>query len=171
MTKATLHALWLGGGGVLATWLAVTPHQGAPSAASTSPAATREATAEDLNAQADRLRARTQAVRLIPSTRNPFRFHAPKAAARVGMSTALSNEPVTPMMAAEELPPSLSLSGVAEQRTPQGVRRTAVLSGDGQIYLAGEGDSVAGSYIVVTVDPEAVVLRDANGDDLRLTLP
>ena len=39
------------------------------------------AVSEDLNAQADRLRERTNAVTLRPSTRNPFRFSASKAPA------------------------------------------------------------------------------------------
>jgi hypothetical protein len=39
------------------------------------------------------------------------------------------------------------------------------------VYLVGEGDSVAGRYTVVTIDPEAVLLRDAAGVEQRLVLP
>lgn len=173
MTKTTLNALWLGGGGVLATWLAVTPNQGVPSAATTAaqrPAVTREPSAEDLNAQADRLRERTNAVTLRPSIRNPFRFSASKAPAASRLVSPAASM-VTPLVPAAPLPPSLTLSGIAEKNTSGGVRRTAVLSGDGQIYLVGEGDSVAGRYTVVVVEPEGVVLRDAIGAELRLVLP
>jgi hypothetical protein len=51
------------------------------------------------------------------------------------------------------------------------LRRTAVISGDGQMYFVSEGDSVAGRYTVSRIDPEAVVLRDADGAELRLVLP
>ena len=51
----------------------------------------------------------------------------------------------------------LKLSGIAQKAG----KRTAIISGDGQVYLVGEGDSVAGRYTVVTIDPEAVLLRDA----------
>ena len=68
------------------------------------------------------------------------------------------------------LPPSLTLAGVAERRTSDGVRRTAVLSGNGQIYLVGEGDSVAGLYTVFAVEAEAVLLRDSTGVEFRIAL-
>lgn len=176
MTKSTLKALWLGGGGVLATWLAVAPNQGAPSSATTAArsAMTRGPTAEDLNAQADRLRSRTNAVALRPSTRNPFRFNASRSAPpqvdRFDASRTAAPAAMTPSLPAAPLPPPLTLSGVTEKRTPQGPRRTAVISGAGQLYLAGVGDTVAGRYTIVTIDPEAVVLRDENGDELRLVL-
>jgi hypothetical protein len=67
--------------------------------------------------------------------------------------------------------PTLKLDGVAERKTANGTSRTAILSGDGQLYLVGAGESVAGRYVVAVVDPDAVVLRDATGLELRLTLP
>jgi hypothetical protein len=66
--------------------------------------------------------------------------------------------------------PSLILSGIAESRIPRGTRRTAIISGGGQLYLVTEGDMVAGRYRVVTVDSDAVTLRDDNGTDIRLSL-
>lgn len=176
MTKSTLKALWLGGGGVLATWLAVTPNPVAPTSATTPARSSvaREPTAEDLNAQADRLRSRTNALALRPSTRNPFRFNAsrsaPPAADRFDSSRTPVPAAVAPSPPAAPLPPPLKLSGVTEKRTPQGARRTAVISGAGQLYLAGVGETIAGRYTIVTIDPEAVVLRDENGDETRLLL-
>ena len=177
MTKSTLKALWWGGGGVLATWLAVTPNPGVSSSAMTNarPAATRTPTADSLNAQADRLRSRTNAVVLRPSTRNLFRFNGARSAApttdRFDPSpTPAAMPPVAPALQDAPPRPSLRLSGVAEKRTPEGARRTAVISGDGQLYLAGVGDTVAGRYVVVAIDPEAVVLRDTSGAETRLLL-
>jgi hypothetical protein len=172
MTRTTLKALWVGGGGILATWLAVSPNQGVPAMTSSTegqrPAAASAATAAQLNTQATRLRERTAAVTLRPSTRNPFRYR-PKSAAR---TPAPHDQTVLPSSAAPAMPaiptgPILKLSGVAQNDG----KRTAIISGDGQIYLVGEGDSVAGRYIVVKVDSEAVVLRDASGAEQRLILP
>ncbi len=176
MTKTALKALWLGGGGVLATWLAVTPNQGVPSSttpAAQRPAEAREASEADWKAQADRLRTRTAAVTPRGSARNPFRFIAPRTDADGGdragsRPSAAVLEPTLP--SAPSLP-SLTLSGVAEKVTPGGLVRTAVITSDGQIYLVGEGDSVGGRYTVVAIDREAVILRDTESAELRLSLP
>lgn len=174
MTKSALKTLWFGGGGVLATWIAVTPNHGVPTAAPTAPqqtAATREQSAVDWKAQAERLRWRTEAVTLRASTRNPFRFNAPKSPPRTGNRVEPEPTPaaVAPVDAPQSLP-SLTLSGIAETKTPEGARRTAVISSDGQLYLVREGDSVAGRYTVIAVNPEAVLLRDSSGAELRLLL-
>jgi hypothetical protein len=174
MTKSTLKALWLGGGGVLATWLAVTPNQSVTPSAPTAgrPVETRTPTAGDLNGQADRLRSRTSAVVLRPSTRNPFRFRDDRAAAPAADRFNASPTPAAVAPSLEDSPPAprLRLSGVTEKSTPEGARRTAVISGEGQLYLAGVGDTVAGRYSVVAIDPEAVVLRDTTGAEIRLLL-
>jgi hypothetical protein len=172
MTKSALKTLWFGGGGVLATWLAVTPNHAVPPVTTTAPqqpAATRDPSAVDWKAQAERLRWRTEAVTLRASTRNPFRFNSPKPAApstpprESGVQSA-AIEPTTPTA---PIGPVMKLSGVAQK----GGKRTAILSGDGQIYLVGEGDSVVGRFTVVTIDPEAVLLRDAAGAEQWLVLP
>jgi hypothetical protein len=173
MTRTTLKALWFGGGGILATWLAVTPGQplpgAAPSAATQPAAASREPNAEDLNALADRLRERTQQLELRPSTRNPFRYSVRKPASR--FDTPRPPEAVQaaimPAMPAAPPRPAFTLSGMAQTAG----KRTAIISGDGQIYLVSEGDSVAGRFIVAQVDAEAVLLRDSDGAELRLALP
>jgi hypothetical protein len=173
MTKTTLKALWLGGGGVLATWLAVTPNQGVPTTARAPAeriAVAQTPSADQLRAQTNRLRERTASVKLGASTRNPFRFNEPRSAASPRSSSAppIAEAPAPPPA---PLPPPLTLTGVTGKQTPSGMKRTAVISGDGQMYFVGEGDTVAGRYTVVKVDPEAVVLRDANGDEMRLGLP
>ena len=171
LTRTTLKAFWFGGGGILATWLAVSPNNGVPSA-STAAAVQRSAsqtrsTAEELNAQAARLRERTAAVQLRPSTRNPFRFSSPKTAtppdAERGVQPLLL-EPVTQTAPAA---PAVTLSGIAQNAGT----RTAIISANGQVYLAGEGDPVAGRFTVIAIDAEAVLLRDATGAEERLVLP
>jgi hypothetical protein len=171
MTKTTLKALWLGGGGLLATWLAVAPNQHVRPSAPTSiqrSAAVNEPSADDLLTQAARLRERIKAVTPRASTRNPFRFNGSKVAASRVPPTPPPPVELAPVDVA--LPPSLTLNGVTGKQTSEGVRRTAVISGGGQMYFVSEGDSVAGRYTVVKIDPEAVVLRDPNGAEVRLSL-
>ena len=168
MTRTTFKALWFGGGGVLATWLAVSPHDGVPTAsrAADVPRQISASVPEELNAQAVRLRERREAATLGPSTRNPFRFNAPKREPQPIPERVVPAAP-EPAVAAGPRPPLLTLSGIAQKAG----KRTAILVGNGQIYLVGDGDSVAGIYAVVRVDAEAVLLRDAAGAEHRLILP
>jgi Tfp pilus assembly protein PilP len=170
MTRTTLKALWFGGGGILATWVAVSPNHGVPTSSQPTSVAqsvvSAEPDADQLNAQADRLRERAAAGVLRSTTRNPFQFTR-----RSNGSARASHADLQPMPAASNLPaaplPELRLSGVAEKAG----KRTAIISSGSQIYLAGEGDSVAGGYTVVTIDPTTVLVRAADGAERRLTLP
>jgi hypothetical protein len=168
MTRTTFKALWVGGGGILATWLAVSPKDGVP-AASQQTAVQRPASSSEpieLNEQTARLRARSAQAKLGSSTRNPFRFSVPKSVPPTFREHAPLPAAAAPIASAAP-PPAMQLSGVAQTNG----KRTAVISGDGQMYLVAEGDSVAGRYTVVKVDPEAVLLRDSSGVEQRLTLP
>jgi hypothetical protein len=173
MTKSTLKALWLGAGGLLAMWLAVTPSGTTPGksriAAADRPVAIHESTADNLAAQEARLRNHAGGVPLSSSTRNPFRFGSRKPDAATPQRGS-AGAPVVSDAPPGPAQPSLILSGIAESRIPQGARRTAIISGGGQLYLVTEGDMVAGRYRVVTVDSDAVTLRDENGTDIRLSL-
>ncbi len=173
MTRTTLKALWFGGGSILATWLAVSPEPVVPSASQTAavqqPASVSQPSAEQLSAQAVRLRERTTAVTLRPSTRNPFQYSSKKPAEDPG--TAQDREvqatAIEAAMPAAPPRPALTLSGVA--RTAG--KRTAIITIEGQIYLVSDGDSFAGGYTVVKVDPETVLVRDGAGAEQRLVLP
>ncbi|HUP41343.1 MAG TPA: hypothetical protein VM115_14565 [Vicinamibacterales bacterium] len=172
MTRTTLKALWFGGGGILATWLAVSPNHGVPAQAPTAavrrPAMEKEPTAEELTSQASRLRNRSGALALRPSTRNPFKYSSTKSSApSPPRERAIDAPPIAPPIPTAPVGPVLRLSGVAQKAG----KRTAIISGDGQVYLVAEGDSVAGRYTVVTIDPEAVLLRDAAGVEQRIVLP
>jgi hypothetical protein len=171
MTRTTFKALWFSGGGVLATWLAVSPNPDnmatpQPSAVRRSASPTHE-TAEELNAQATRLRDRTTALALRPSTRNPFTFNTRRIAPRMATTGARMEAQAPAPAAPVPVAPALRLSGIAQNAG----KRTAIISGDGQIYLVGEGDPVAGTYVVVKVDADAVRLLDPAGIEQRLVLP
>jgi hypothetical protein len=178
ITKTTINALkaLVAGGGVAATWFAVAPTHGAPSASvATSvqrPAAIVEITAEDLNAQATKLREHLNG-QLSPSTRNPFRFGSAKSVASHSGASSAARSSATAAAAAPLVappPPSYTLAGIAEHNAPEGRKRTAVISGEGQLYLVTEGQVVGGRYTVVRVDAEAVLLRDQSGAELTLAL-
>jgi Tfp pilus assembly protein PilP len=173
MTRTTLKALWVGGGGIVATFLAVSPNNGTPAASTAAalrrPASTSGPTAEELNAQATRLRSRTTEVKLPPSTRNPFRFSSPKPNARPGAApdAGVQSAVIAPQFPIAPVLPAMKLSGIAQKDG----KRTAIISVGDQIYLVGEGDPVGGRFTIVTIDPEAVLLRDATGVEQRLVLP
>ena len=173
MTRTTLKALWVGGGGVLATWLAVAPNTGvpaaAPIAAAQRQASPSEPTARELNAQAARLAGRMNAAKLLPSTRNPFRFSPPKHVPQPEPLRQLRPQPsvAEPAIPVASIGPVLKLSGIAQT----GGKHTAIISGEGRVYLVGEGESVGGRFTVIAIDPEAVLLRDSSGAEQRLILP
>ncbi len=172
ITRTTLKALWVGGGGILATWLAVTPNHTAPTAPQTNavqqPAGVAQPpSAEQLNAQAVRLRERTAEVLLRPSTRNPFRYSSKKSGDTPHADSDVQPAAIEPALPVTPPRPALTLTGMAQKAG----KRIAIITIEGQIYLVSEGDSFAGYYTVVKVDPETVLIRDAAGSEQRLVLP
>jgi hypothetical protein len=69
-------------------------------------------------------------------------------------------------------PPVLfRLIGFAEDTGPDGAVRTAIISGQGQLYLVKEGETVASIYRVGEILPDSVELLDSSGGpSLRLAL-
>ena len=174
ITKTTLKTV-IAGGGVLATWFAVAPNHGAPAPVAAPverSAAAHETAANELSVLAKKLRERSSGGQLRASTRNPFRFGTGKTTTPNASRVSGSSMSLPAAIAAPVAPPapSYTLSGIAERNTPEGRKRTAVISGAGQLYLVGEGEMVGGRYLVVRVDPEAVVLRDQTGAEVSLVL-
>ena len=68
-------------------------------------------------------------------------------------------------------PPPLKLSGIGEDAGPDGVVRTAIISGLDQLFLAKEGESVTLRYRVLRISSDVVELTDlVDGSVLRLAL-
>jgi hypothetical protein len=70
-------------------------------------------------------------------------------------------------------PPAVAmrLSGIAEDVTPDGVVRTAIISGFGQLFIVKEGERVLDRYRVAKISAEAVELSDLDeGAVVRLAL-
>jgi hypothetical protein len=122
----------------------------------------RDVTSFDLNDAAERLKSRLNThAQSHALDRNPFEFgHAPVPRPAV-MPAAAATIAAPP--APVDLPPPFTLSGVAEQKTGDVVERTAILTGNSQIYFAKAGDRVVGRYDVTAVGADAVELREIEG--------
>jgi hypothetical protein len=104
------------------------------------------------------------------ASRNLFAFHT-AAHARLA--------PAAPPPAAVEAPvqkpvlalPVFKLAGIAEDPGADGVVRTAIISGEGQVYLVKEGDELTKRYRVAKISAEVVELADQiDGTTRRLAL-
>lgn len=165
--SATLLAAWFSSAASLSLqWNDKTP----PPASGSAPSPT-DGLAEDVQAQARRLKERLSASPLPQQpVRNPFAFASaePSRAARARQAVP-DPLPILPAPAAE---PMLSLIGIAEERRPQGLLRTAMLAADGdQLIVAAIGDVVLTRYTVTVIGTEAIELADStNGQTRRLVI-
>lgn len=172
-------AMYLTGGALLVAWLAAAnmpgPAAPAPRVRAEAQAAGPDALALDVSAQASRLRERmSQAPVPHADVRNPFAFGAPPRPHRppVEAPVPVVVEAPPPVPAA----PTLTLMGIAEENTAQGVRRTAIIAlrqaqgnpepdrgvgGDGDaLFLVAEGQPVGDRYKVTKIGADAVELED-----------
>lgn len=127
----------------------------------------------DVRMQASRLRERlAEAPAPAPAARNPFRF-APRPAPARAVHAAQA-EPERQVLDPDPPPsePALALAGVAEHRKEDALVRTAIITGlADELYLAAEGDEIAGIYRVRAITASAVELEHiATGAIRRLQL-
>ena len=99
------------------------------------------------------------------SNRNLFSF---RSAAR---ATPAPSAPPTPaLVEAPPMPPPLpplKLVGVAEDPGTDGPARTAIVSGDGQLFTVKEGENVTARYRVVRISADVVELIDLTDQSVR----
>lgn len=111
-----------------------------------------------MQSEIDRLHDRLSPAARPSHSRDLFRFNAPKprraaqAAIPIAAAVAVATAPV------QEQPPALQLIGVAEDALPDGVVRTAILSGLGDVFLVKAGDVISGRFRVDHVAADAVQL-------------
>jgi hypothetical protein len=171
-------AAYVGGGALLVAWFAAAsapmrepmPPRDAPR--ETAATSGTGSLASEIQSQAARLRERlAQAPRPDLRQRNPFRF-APIAAAARPAAGAAAPASVEPPPMPLETPPALTLMGIAEDQTPIGLHRTAVIGGPGDaVFVVMEGQAVADRYRVTTIGQDAVELKDlTTGGYRRLAL-
>lgn len=159
-------ALYLTGGTLFVAWLAAAnmpsqdAHQ-APDPARPSEAISTATLADEVQAQALRLHSRmAQAPVPENSPRNPFSFAPTRRAERAAQSVTatVADEPPLPVVPP---PPMLTLMGIAEESVIGGIRRTAVIGGDGDtIFMVTEGQAVGDRYRVMKIGADAVELED-----------
>jgi hypothetical protein len=119
-----------------------------------------DALAADVQAQAGRLRERlSNAPSPSAAQRNPFSFGMrPRPKAREALATAAPPVPPPPP---EILEPSLTLIGIAETRTPDGVVRSAMITGGREdLMMVTAGQRLLSRYDVIAVGADAVELKD-----------
>jgi hypothetical protein len=99
--------------------------------------------------------------------RNLFVFRAAEARAP---RPALAPAPAPPSALNPPLPPalpSLKLSGIAEDDGADGPIRTAIISGEGQLYMVKEGEAVTPRYRVAKIAADVVELVDVGDNSVR----
>lgn len=157
-----------------AAWLAILAGGGfTPSARPSSPvigaASPLDPIVRDIQSQSGRLRTYLAgAPPLARPSRNPFRFNGraddlPARRPSPALSTAAATLPAAR--------PGLTLSGLAEDPSPSGAVRTAVITAEGQLYLVKEGETFARRFRVVRISADAVQVLDlTDGTTLTLAL-
>lgn len=135
----------------------------------------------DLDREVSRLTARLEtAPRPRSPGRNPFtlgrrsRVEGPAAAATPETLVPIETAEAPPAVAgwASAATPSITLAGIGAERTPTGLRHTAILSSNGRVFLSNVGDDVMGRYQVRGVTADTATLLDREtGASLQLTLP
>lgn len=101
--------------------------------------------------------------------RDLFQF-APVASVAPHAVAATPVRPVLPVLndaTAAPQQPALTLIGIAEDATPDGPVRTAIISGSGQLFLVKEGDRVTPRYLVAQISTDVVELTDATDHSAR----
>ncbi|HTH00132.1 MAG TPA: hypothetical protein VL882_07685 [Vicinamibacterales bacterium] len=164
----TRAAAYLGGGMLLAAWLASAAGVGRPSippVENRSPEAVQlDALASDVQSQAMRLRQRLAAAPAPRATiRNPFEF------VTLPPPPAVIRTPVVSVPPVVDVPPepNLVLIGVAED----GSTRTAMVQSGDELMMATEGQTLVSRYRVVKVGSDAIELADlVTGTTRRLFL-
>jgi hypothetical protein len=130
-----------------------------------------ESLAGDVQAQAGRLRDRLSRAPAPQQTRrNPFDF-VPREM-RTPPPARLATPVALPPPAAAPPAPPLALIGVAEEPSPEGLHRTAMIAGaDDAFYMVMEGQAFADRYRVTVIGTDAVELKDLlTGGIRRLAL-
>ena len=173
-SEARRAAVYIGGGALLVAWLSAanSPHRldDVRSDPATTQAPPKEDLASAISAQASRLRERlAQAPAPASGRRNPFSFAPPpvRATAPAARTTAAAEPSIT-----QPIPVPLTLMGVAEEPSPEGAHRTAIIGGPGEaIYMVIEGQAFADRYRVKTIGVDAIELEDLlTGGYRRLAL-
>jgi len=99
-------------------------------------------------------------------SRNLFSFRS--GPARVPAPVAPAPPPIIEApVAPRPAQPSLKLAGIAEDEGPNGPVRTAIIAGEGQLFMVKEGDAVTLRYRVSKISADVVELTDLTDNSVR----
>jgi hypothetical protein len=98
-------------------------------------------------------------------SRNLFSFRS--APARALPPPAAPPPAIVEAPAPQPAQPSLKLAGIAEDDGPNGPERTAIIAGDGQLFMVKEGDAVTLRYRVAKISADVVELTDLTDNSVR----
>ena len=148
------------GGGALAAWFAgAATSNRAPAATVVTTSAPIDASGVELADEIARLQDK-----LRPTTpprqpgRNLFTYHAPAPTAPPPASKPALSEAAVVLAPAV---PALKLAGIAEDADLNGAPvRTAIISGEGQLFMVTEGENVTTRYRVTKITADVVELLD-----------
>jgi hypothetical protein len=164
------------GGAAFAAWLyaAITPGRPAARPVRIAPSPI-DASGAELAGEIKRLheRLRPTSAPTAPS-RNPFAFGSnrrPSSSASARREAATLPLVSADLVAREPVVPLPTLAGVAEDPGTDGLIRTAIISADGQVFLAKPGDTITDhgvTYEVGQVTAESVELIDLRDHSTRL---
>jgi hypothetical protein len=98
--------------------------------------------------------------------RNLFKFRGAPLPAHAPAAVAAPAPPVPDVPAPPPLP-VMRLVGVSEDSGPDGPTRKVFISGDGQLFIATEGDTVMGRYKVTKIAADVVELTDIEDHTVR----
>jgi hypothetical protein len=166
------------GGAALAAWLsaAISPERSVAPVNAIAPAPV-DATGAALASEIARLRQRLRPdARPGERTRNPFTFQRAQSPRGAGAASGPAPDDAGVAAAAVGVPRlRLTLAGIAEDPAPDGGGpvRTAIITGDGQLFLAKVGDTVTDrgvdvvEYRVGTISADSAELIDLRDSTIR----
>jgi hypothetical protein len=155
-------------GAALVAWLAgaATSNHAIPTTAVVQQSAVEKSGAE-LAVEIERLHERL-APSVVPSVpgRNLFMFHA-AAPARAAAPPPAPRPAITELAVPPIALPPLKLSGIAEDPGADGPIRVAFISGEGQLFMVKEGETVTPRYRVAKISADVVELTDIIDNSVR----
>jgi hypothetical protein len=150
-------------------WLAITAGLGMSTPSPVVPDAPAPGTPLDpvirsVQSQSGRLRAYLSSKPpLAPPLRDPFAFREPPRPRGAARQASAASTAVA-LLSVLSARPDLTLSGIAEDPSPDGPVRTAIISGMGQLFLVKEGETFGGRFEVVRIGADSVQMRDQKTD-------
>lgn len=117
-----------------------------------------------LQSEVGRLHERLGPTAAPTRSRDLFRFQARAPKRRPVVTPGATDPQSLPVVAPAAPRPALALIGVAEDLTPDGVVRTAIVSGLGDVFLVKTGDLIQERYRIGQVSGDAVLVIDSETD-------